>query len=74
MMDKKEEEAKELGDALVFVPLGFAIAAALWFRFDHSEASFVPTLVALGFLLGLIALAFYFAWPLLTTDYSHHAT
>jgi hypothetical protein len=25
-------------------------------------------------LLGLIALAFYFAWPLLTTDYSHHAT
>jgi predicted outer membrane lipoprotein len=54
MMDKKEEEAKELGDALVFMPLGFAVASALWFRFEHTEASFVATLVALGFLLGVL--------------------
>ena len=54
MMDKKEEEAKELGDALVFLPLGFAIASALWFRFEHSGLAFVVTLVALGFLLGVL--------------------
>ena len=34
----------------------------------------IPQPFKLIVLLGLIALAFYFAWPLMTTDYSHHAT
>lgn len=53
---------------LVYVLAALVGAVLIWFKAP------IPREFKLILVVALIAVAFYFAWPLMTTDYSSHAT
>jgi hypothetical protein len=46
-----ENMGKELQEALIYSSVGFSLASALWFKFDHTSTPFILTFLALGVLL-----------------------
>ncbi len=53
-MDQKEKEEVEKEDALIFLPLGFMVASAIWFRLDQTTASMFAVLMSASLLLGVL--------------------